>query len=102
MADNKIEENNQLLRNQSKGVMQGTNVMGNLFSLADMLQSSAQSFEDMEKIHERQKKPASPYIFFIHMDYTADDNPGISVHFTVQKDMGAFFILAHAASQTFC
>ena len=56
MADNKIEENNQLLRNQSKGVMQGTNVMGNLFSLADMLQSSAQSFEDMEKIHERQKK----------------------------------------------
>ena len=56
MSDNKIEENNQLLRNQSKGVMQGTNVMGNLFSLADMLQSSAQSFEDMEKIHERQKK----------------------------------------------
>ena len=56
----------------------------------------------LSPLHERQKKPASPYIFFIHMDYTADDNPGISVHFTVQKDMGAFFILAHAASQTFC
>ena len=56
MDNNKIEENNKILPNQSKGVMQGTNVMSNLFSLTDMLQLSSQSFEDLEKIHERQKK----------------------------------------------
>ena len=55
MADNKIEDNNTILRNQSKGVVQGTNVMGNLFSLSDMLQSP-EAIEDMTKIHERQKQ----------------------------------------------
>ena len=55
MDNNIQEENKQILRNQSKGVMQGTNVMCNLFSLSDMIQSS-QEYEDLGKIHERQKK----------------------------------------------
>ena len=55
MADNKIEDNNTILRNQSKGVVQGTNVMGNLFSLSDMLKSP-EAIEDMTKIHERQNE----------------------------------------------
>ena len=55
MADNKLQDNNTILRNQSKGVVQGTNAMGNLFSLSDMLQSP-ETVEDMSKIHERQKQ----------------------------------------------
>ena len=55
MTDNKVEDTNTILRNQSKGVFQGTNVMGNLFSLSDMLHST-QTLEDMSKTHERQKQ----------------------------------------------
>ena len=39
---------------ESKGLAQGTNALGNLFSLSDML--SGPSMEDLEKIHENQKK----------------------------------------------
>ena len=52
MATN-AQTNQEILRNQSKGVFEGTNVMGNLFSLSDMLQSTA--VED-SKVHERQKQ----------------------------------------------
>ena len=51
--ENKSQDTQDILRQHSKGVYQGTNVMGNLFSLSDMLQSQS---EDMEKIHERQKQ----------------------------------------------
>ena len=54
MADNKPEDYHTVMRNQSQGIYQGTNVMGNLFSLSDMLQSNVA--EDMTKIHERQKQ----------------------------------------------
>ena len=43
-----------LIRMESKGLAQGTNALGNLFSLSDML--SGPSMEDLEKIHENQKK----------------------------------------------
>ena len=43
-----------LIRMESKGLAQGTNALGNLFSLSDML--SGPSMEDLEIIHENQKK----------------------------------------------
>ena len=50
-----LEENIEIMRNHSKGVYQGTNVMGNLLSLNDMLKST-QPMEDLEKINEHHKK----------------------------------------------
>ena len=51
---------NVLMRNESKGIVQGTNALGNLFSLNDML--SGHSIEDLEKNHERQKKLKSDFL----------------------------------------
>ena len=49
-----------LMRNESKGLAQGTNVHGNLFSLSDML--SGKSIEDSEKIHEHLKQLKNNFI----------------------------------------
>ena len=53
-------DQNTLMRNQSQGLTQGTNALGNLFSLKDMISGS--SIEDLEKIHERQKKLKSDFL----------------------------------------
>ena len=53
MADDKQQDFISVMKTQSQGVVQGTNVMGNLFSLSDMLTHQS---ADMEKVHERQKK----------------------------------------------
>ena len=55
MSKNSLEENITILRNHSKGVFQGTNVMGNLLSLEDMLKST-QTKENLDEINERQKR----------------------------------------------
>ena len=47
------QDTNALLRNQSSGLAQGTNVLNNLMSLNDML--SGQSIEDLEKKFEHLK-----------------------------------------------
>ena len=47
------QDPNALLRNQSSGLAQGTNVLNNLMSLNDML--SGQSIEDLEKKFEHLK-----------------------------------------------
>ena len=47
------EEQNNLARTNTQGVAQGTNALGNLFRLNDLI--SGQSMEDLEKIHENQK-----------------------------------------------
>ena len=44
-----------IMRNQSKGLMEGTDVMGNLFSINDMIKST-HTMEDMEKLQDRQKQ----------------------------------------------
>ena len=54
MTEQPPQEQNNLMRAET-GVTQGTNVMGNLFSLSDVL-SSHLSPEEMEKVHQRQKK----------------------------------------------
>jgi myotubularin-related protein 1/2 len=51
---------NDLMRQESKGLAQGTNVLGNLFSLSDMI--SGQSVEDLEKIHQNQKKLKDEFV----------------------------------------
>ena len=47
------EDQNNLARTNTQGVAQGTNALGNLFRLNDLI--SGQSMEDLEKIHENQK-----------------------------------------------
>ena len=61
MADDKQQDVISIMKTQSQGVVQGTNVMGNLFSLSDMLTHQS---ADMEKVHERQKK--------LRVDFTAN------------------------------
>ena len=53
-----MADNLEIMRTQSQGVVKGQNVMGNLFSLSDMLTSNS---VDMEKVHERQIKLKSEF-----------------------------------------
>jgi hypothetical protein len=55
------ENQNPLERKESQGVTQGTNAMGNLFSLNDLL-STTHTIEDLEKIHENQKKLKNDFV----------------------------------------
>ena len=55
------ESQNPLERKESQGVTQGTNAMGNLFSLNDLL-STTHTIEDLEKIHENQKKLKNDFV----------------------------------------
>ena len=55
------EDTNTLLKKHSTGVAQGTNVLGNLFSLNDVLSSST-STEDMAKMHEKQKQLKNDFL----------------------------------------
>ena len=55
------ESQNPLERKESQGVTQATNAMGNLFSLNDLL-STNHTIEDLEKIHESQKKLKNDFI----------------------------------------
>ena len=55
------EDTINLMKKHSTGVAQGTNVLGNLFSLNDVL-SSTTSTEDMEKIHERHKQLKNEFL----------------------------------------
>ena len=50
-----------LQRTETNAVAQGTTVAGNLFSLSDVI-SSPLSIEEMEKMHERQKKLKNEFI----------------------------------------
>ena len=54
------EDQNNLARTNTQGVAQGTNALGNLFSLNDLI--SGQSMEDLEKIHENQKKLKNDFV----------------------------------------
>ena len=54
------EEQNNLSRTNTQGVAQGTDALGNLFSLNDLI--SGQSMEDLEKIHENQKKLKNDFV----------------------------------------
>ena len=54
------EGQNNLARTNTQGVAQGTNALGNLFSLNDLI--SGQSMEDLEKIHENQKKLKNDFV----------------------------------------
>ena len=54
-SKNSLEENITILRNHSKGLFQGTDVMGNLLGLEDLLKSTT-SMEDLNKNNERQKQ----------------------------------------------
>ena len=54
------EEQNNLARTNTQGVAQGTDALGNLFSLNDLI--SGQSMEDLEKIHENQKKLKNDFV----------------------------------------
>ena len=54
------EEQNNLARTNTQVVAQGTNALGNLFSLNDLI--SGQSMEDLEKIHENQKKLKNDFV----------------------------------------
>ena len=60
MTEQPPQEQNNLMRAET-GVTQGTNVMGNLFSLSDVL-SSHLSPEEMEKVHQRQKKLRTDFL----------------------------------------
>ena len=55
-----IEDKNNLSRTNIQGVAQGTDALGNLFSLNDLI--SGQSMEDLEKIHENQKKLKNDFV----------------------------------------
>ena len=55
------EDTNTLMKKHSTGVAQGTNVLGNLFSLNDVLSSST-STEDMAKMHEKQKQLKNDFL----------------------------------------
>ena len=50
-----------LQRTETNPITQGTTVAGNLFSLSDMI-ASPLSIEEMEKMHERQKKLKNEFI----------------------------------------
>jgi hypothetical protein len=50
-----------LQRTETNAVAQGTTIAGNLFSLSDVI-SSPLSIEEMEKMHERQKKLKNEFI----------------------------------------
>ena len=54
------EDQNNLARTNTQGVTQGTDALGNLFSLNDLI--SGQSMEDLEKIHENQKKLKNDFV----------------------------------------
>ena len=54
------EDQNNLARTNTQVVAQGTNALGNLFSLNDLI--SGQSMEDLEKIHENQKKLKNDFV----------------------------------------
>ena len=54
------EDQNNLARTNTQGVAQGTDALGNLFSLNDLI--SGQSMEDLEKIHENQKKLKNDFV----------------------------------------
>ena len=54
------EDQNNLARTNTQGVAQGTNALGNLFSLNDLI--SGQSMEDLEKNHENQKKLKNDFV----------------------------------------
>ena len=49
------------MKKHSTGIAQGTNVLGNLFSLNDVLSSST-STEEMTKIHEKQKQLRNDFL----------------------------------------
>ena len=55
------ESQNPLIRKETQGVTQATNAMGNLFSLNDLL-STTHTIEDLEKIHESQKKLKNDFV----------------------------------------
>ena len=55
------EDPNSLQRKESQGVTQATDALGNLFSLKDLL-STNQTIEDLEKMHENQKKLKNDFI----------------------------------------
>ena len=50
-----------LQRTETNPITQGTTVAGNLFILSDMI-ASPLSIEEMEKMHERQKKLKNEFI----------------------------------------
>ena len=49
------------MKKHSTGIAQGTNVLGNLFSLNDVLSSST-STEEMAKMHEKQKQLRNDFL----------------------------------------
>ena len=56
-----MSEDPSLQRKDTQGVTQATDALGNLFSLKDLL-STTHTIEDLEKMHEKQKKLKNDFI----------------------------------------